>query len=192
MPDDKSVTELLRDWGSDEQARDRVCTLLFDELKRVARSQMRGERVGHTLQPTALVNEALMRLFRSADEVDWKDRGHFLGFAARAMRNVLIDWARRKNAKKRGGGNAHYSLEEYDCVSDDQLDREIAIHELLEKLEETYPLEAKVAERSYYGGGKPAEIAESLKTVDDIEITSKEVEQCLKFARAWIHSELHS
>lgn len=133
---------------------------LYQELKKIARSRMRGERPDHTLGATALVHEAWLRLENDAPR-QWRDRGEFYGMAAEAMRRILVESARRRLAKKRGGGEADVPLEENDLPVTSSLpdDRLLEVHEVLDQLEAENEMDARIVKLRFFGGMKQAEIA---------------------------------
>src|SRR6266478_644400 len=146
---------------------------------------MGGERRDHTLQTTALVNEAYLRL---ADQTNpsWQDRAHFFAVAARAMRQILVNYAKSYRAQKRGGGALKVDLDEAALVSMEQSKEIVDLHEALERLATLDSRKARVVELKYFGGLNHDEIAEVLK------ISAITVRRDWLFARAWLHSELHS
>lgn len=157
----KPITQLLFELRAGGRgAIDELLPLVYDELRRLARSHLSRERQAHTLQPTALVNEAYIRLV-GQNAIDWKDRAHFFGIASRLMREILIEYARGRNRKKRGGGQTHVVLD--DVVSYDgtrELDI-LAVDEALKRLEELDERQAKVVEMKFFGGLSIDEIAEA-------------------------------
>jgi RNA polymerase sigma-70 factor (ECF subfamily) len=157
----KPITQLLfelREGGRD--AIDQLLPLVYDELRRLARHHLSGERREHTLQPTALVNEAYIRLI-GQKEVDWKDRSHFFGVASRLMREILIEYARGRNRKKRGAGCTMVVLDDVAGESGSHDLDIIAVDEALKKLEQVDERQAKVVEMKFFGGLSINEIAEA-------------------------------
>jgi RNA polymerase sigma factor (TIGR02999 family) len=145
------VCELLRAWSSgDTSALEKLTPIVYDELHRLARRYMKGERTGHSLQTTALVNEAYMRLV-DYTRMQWQDRAHFLAVSAQVMRRILIEHARRHN-QKRGGGVAHVSLEEAALVRGDRLGDLVALDDALNALAELDARKAQVVEMRFFGG----------------------------------------
>ncbi len=134
--------------------------VLYEELRKIARSRMRSERAGHTLGATALVHEAWLRLERDAPR-QWRDRGEFYGMAAEAMRRILVESARRRLSAKRGGGEAAVPLEDNDLPVTSSLpdDRLLEIHEVLDQLEAENEMDARIVKLRFFGGMKQAEIA---------------------------------
>src|SRR5262245_13614629 len=168
-PSPPAVTELLRAWsGGDEAALEQLLPLVQAELRRLARGYMARERGGHTLQPTALVNEAFLRLI-DARRVRWQDRAHFLGIAARLMRRVLVDHARSRGYQKRGGGAARVTLTEgLAVVSGPALDLDLlALDRALEGLAVADARKAKVIDLRFFGGLSVEETAEVLHLSTD-------------------------
>jgi RNA polymerase sigma factor (TIGR02999 family) len=181
MSEDRPVTALLRAWrAGDRGALDRLIPLVHDELHRLALGYMRGERPDHTLQATALVNEAYLKLVRA--DVDWRDRAHFFAVAATTMRRILVDHARTKGRVKRGG--VAVSLEESVLVAPDREAELLAIDEALTRLAGNDERAARVVELHYFGGLTYDEIAEALG------ISAATVDRDLRFAKAWLYREL--
>jgi RNA polymerase sigma factor (TIGR02999 family) len=179
------VTALLRRMKEgDKDVPDKLVPLVIDELRRLARHYMKNERVGHTLQPTALVNEAYMRL-AGYTEMDWQSRAHFIGVAASVMRQVLIDYARKKHAAKRGGTEKDVQLEENLVgLSSAQSAELLDLDGALLKLEEMNPRHAKVVEMRYFGGLTVEETAEALG------VSPITVKRDWSVARAWLKSQI--
>ena len=166
--DRPDVTLLLRDWGKGRpDALEQLFTLIYDELRRLARGQLARER-HHTLQPTELVHEAFAKLIQQ--KVTWQNRGHFYGIAAKCMRRILVDYARKKRAAKRPTSALAVELEEGLAVAADSTERILLVDELLERLAAVKPRQAQVAELKYFSGLSTGEIAEmtgvSLATVE--------------------------
>ena len=183
-----SVTDLLRGLataGDDaEERRDRLYRLIYDDLHDVAAALMRVERPGHTLQPTALVHEAYLRLVH--DGRTWEERSHFLGIATRVMRQVLVDHARARGRAKRGGDWQRITLEEgLGAGSTPGPDVDVlAMHEALDKLAALSERQARIVEMRFFGGLTMQEIA------DVLELGTTTVENNWATARAWLHREL--
>jgi RNA polymerase sigma factor (TIGR02999 family) len=184
------ITTLLKAWSNgDRSALDRLTPLLYDELRRLAHRYMRHERAGNTLQTTALVNEAYLRLV-DVKGVDWRDRIHFLAVAARIMRRVLVDAARRRASAKRGGGMArvdHSTPVDLDQLAATGFQRAIelcALDDALETLAHMDARRAQVIELRFFGGLTVEETAEVLK------ISPQSVMRDWKLARAWLAREL--
>ena len=178
------VTLLLRAWGEgDAQALDRLAPLVYQELHHIARGYMARERTGHTLQTTALVNEAYVRLV-DARQVSWQDRAHFFAVCARAMRRILVDHARSRGYQKRGGGKVRVQFDEalgMACSVDSNL---LELDEALDRLSALDPRKAKVIEMRFFGGLSVEETAEALS------ISPETVMRDWKLARAWLYREL--
>jgi RNA polymerase sigma factor (TIGR02999 family) len=179
-----SVTLILKEFASgNKSALDRLMPLLYEELRRLAGYHLKSERRGHTLQPTALVHEAYARLI-GAEHPGYRNRTHFLSVAARVMRQVLIDYARIRNAEKRGGGDVACPLEE---SMDRTLERPaaiIALDDALRALEENDTLRASLIEMRYFGGLTAAESA------DLLDMPAEKVRTELRIAQAWLRREL--
>ncbi len=180
------VTELLAHWShGDDAALAELTPLVYEELQRLAHRHMGGERPGHTLQTTALVNEAYLRL---ADQTNprWQNRAHFFAVAARAMRQILVSYARSNRAQKRGGGACKVELDEAAIVSPEQSKEFVDLHEALERLVTLDSRKAQVVELKYFGGLNYDEIAEVLK------ISRVTVRREWEFAKVWLYTELHN
>src|SRR5438552_237097 len=180
------VTELLAQWShGDDAALAELTPLVYDELRRLAHRHMDGQRPDHTLQTTALVNEAYLRL---ADQTSphWQNRAHFFAVAARAMRQILVSYARSQRAQKRGGGALKIHLNEAALVSPEESKEIVDLHEALERLAALDSRKAQVVELKYFGGLNYDEIAEVLK------ISPVTVRRDWKFARAWLYTQLHN
>ncbi len=182
---DLPVTQLLLDWRrGDDQALEQLAPVVYNELRRLARGFMRGERAGHVLQTTALVHEAYLKLIDL--ELDWQDRVHFYSVAARLMRRVLVDFARERNADKRGGGMAPLELDEA-LVGHEGLDTTvdlIALDQALEQLAKVDERKVKVIEMRSFAGLTIDEVAEVLG------VSHATVERDLSFARAFLTRRL--
>ena len=183
-PSPGAVTELLRAWnGGDEDAIERLTPLVEAELRRLARAYMRRERRGHTLQTTALVNEAFLRL-TGARSVGWQDRAHFLGIAARLMRRVLVDHARARGYRKRGGGVQRVTLNEGLVASPEPALDVIALDRALEALAATDARKSRVIELRFFGGLSGEETAEVL------HVSTDTVKRDWRLARLWLLREI--
>jgi RNA polymerase sigma-70 factor (ECF subfamily) len=177
------MTELLlRVSRGDKTAEADLLPRVYRELHGIARRYLAGERREHTLQATALVNEAYLRLFAEQD-IEWKSRAHFFGLAAQTMRRILVDHARQRKAKKRGGG-VHISLDEELTISDDQCDLITDLDEALLRLGEFAPRAARIVELRFFSGLGEKEIA------DILELSVRTVKRDWKMARAWLYDEL--
>jgi RNA polymerase sigma-70 factor (ECF subfamily) len=160
--EDGEVTVLLKALNrGDSSAAEKLLPLVYDELHRLARLYMRRERADHTLQPTALINEAYLRL--AHDHVDWQSRQHFVGVAANVMRRLLVDHARAHNAAMRSGGLQQVELDEGFLLSTERSKEILALHDALANLELADPKQAKVVELRYFGGFSVEEIGELLE-----------------------------
>lgn len=177
------MTGLLIAWGrGDEGALERLVPLVHQELHRIARGCMRGERAGHSLQATALVNEAYLRLV-GAQQVGWQNRVHFLAVSARLMRRILVDFARSKRYQKRGGGAQHVTLDEALIVAEPGRDL-VALDDALEALAKMDERKARVVEMRFFGGLSVEETAAALKVSPDT------VMRDWRLAKAWLLREL--
>lgn len=181
------ITEILsqlRSSGADNaDVRNRLYDAVYEELRSVAMALMRSERSGHTLQPTALVNEAYLKIFGQSD-VEWRDRKHFLGVATRAMRQVLVDYARRRGANKRGGGWDRITLDEA-AGSEATVETEIMeLDRALSRLAELSKRMAQVVEFRIFGGLSHEEIA------DMLAVSSRTAAADWSVARRWLAREL--
>jgi len=175
----QNVTQLLADWGrGDKSAFDKLFPLVHDELRRIARSQMSHERAGHTLQATALVNEAYLKLAGNEGH-EWRNRAHFYAVCAQVMRHTLIDHARAHARDKRGGGAIQVSLDEADVMA--QADEFVALDESLRVLESVDPQKARIVELRYFGGFSVEETAEVL------DISPRTVRREWQRAKAWLY-----
>src|SRR6266545_1557366 len=180
------VTQLLADWSQgDRAALQKLTPLVYEELQRLAHHYMEGQRPDHTLQTTALVNEAYLRL---ADQTNpnWQSRAHFFAVSARAMRQILVSYARSNRAQKRGGGGARIELDEAAILSPEQSREIVDLHEALERLGTLDSRKARVVELKYFGGLNHDEIAEVMKT------SIVTVRRDWAFAKAWLYKELHN
>jgi len=178
------ITQLLAAWREGNQtALDELYPLVYDELHRLARRYMSRERKGHTLQTTALINEAYVRLVDQRN-VQWANRSHFFAISAQIMRRILIDHARRHAYAKRGGGARQVSLDETAAVINDDLAEFLRLDEALKSLAELDPRRSQVVELKYFGGLNNDEIAGVLK------ISKNTVIRDWNMARAWLHSQL--
>jgi len=181
---DVEPTELLRAWSQgDESARERLIPLLYDELYRLARRCMRQERPDHTLQATALVNEAYLRLI-DVNRVEWRNRTHFLALAAQMMRRILVEFARNKHRQKRGGGAMRVSLDDVGELPEPK-DRDlVALSDALSGLATVDARMSQVVELRFFGGLSVEE------TADVLNVSPETVMRDWKTARAWLLREL--
>ena len=178
------LTRILNECGTgDPAALDQLVPIIYKELRRLASSQLKRERYDHTLQPTALVHEAYIRLLGQAD-ISWQNRNQFFAVAARMMRRVLIDYARTRSRDKRGGGARKVSLEEAVNLSEESAADLVALDEALKDLHELYPRKSQVVELRYFGGLGIEEVAESLG------ISKNTVLRDWEFAKAWLYQKL--
>jgi RNA polymerase sigma factor (TIGR02999 family) len=181
----RTVTLLLRDWrAGDRGALDELMPIIYGELHRLAAGYLRGERVGHTFRPTDLVSEAYLRL-ADGGQPEWNDRVHFFAIAARTMRQILVDHARRRNAAKRGDGDRAATLDE-NIVAPDRPDDLLALDAALAALEAVDERKARVVELHYFGGLTHDEVAEAL----GVHVNT--VGRDLRFAEAWIQRHMHA
>lgn len=179
----ESITDLLLKWsGGDATALEQLMPLVYDELRRLAGRYLRRERDNHSLQPTALVNEAYLRLVDQ--KVEWQSRAQFYGLAARIMRNILVDHARSRQAAKRGGEQFRVSFDSDRQGSTDSGVKFLAVHEALERLATFDAQKAQIVELRFFGGLSIEETAEVLG------IGHATVERDWKLARAWLRREL--
>jgi RNA polymerase sigma factor (TIGR02999 family) len=183
----RDVTQLLVAWGNgNADARDELLAAVYAELHSQASRAMRREAVDHTLQPTALVHEAYLRLIDQR-RVQWKNRAHFFGVAAQLMRRILVDHARGRDAAKRGGGVATITLEDADAAAEQSANDAVdilALHDAIEKLAVLDPDQARVVELRYFGGMSIEETAEVMC------ISPATVKREWAVARAWLKREL--
>ena len=180
----QEITRLLIDWrGGDQAAFEQLVPLVHEELRRIARRHMAHERTGHTLQATALVNEAYMRLV-DIRQVNWQDRAHFFAMSSRLMRRILVDFARSKSYQKRGGGAQKVSLDEALVVSKQPGQNLVALDDALSALAACDSRKAQVVEMRFFGGLSVEESAEALS------VSVETVMRDWKFAKAWLLREL--
>jgi RNA polymerase sigma factor (TIGR02999 family) len=178
------VTELLRQWrGGDDAALAQLTPLVYGEMRRLAGRYLGAERTGHTLQATALVHEAFLELV-DQKQVDWQGRAHFLRVAAQIMRHILIDYARRHRAAKRGSGDPPVTLDESAVFSPDRAAGLVALDDALQGLEAIDPRKSKVVELRYFGGLTVEETAEALG------VSAGTVRRDSALAEAWLHREM--
>ena len=180
------ITELLQAWGKgDSHALSKLIPLVDDELKKIARAKMAKERSGHILQTTALINEALMRLIE-AERIDWQSRTQFYGLVAKRMRQVLVDYARKEIAAKRGKRPEHIDVDEAVFLSSETSEELIMLDEALTKLAKIDELKAKIIEHCYFGGFTQKEVAKIL------DIPPATVEREWRLAKSWLKREITS
>jgi RNA polymerase sigma factor (TIGR02999 family) len=183
-PGSHEITQLLLAWSKgDREALDRLFPLVYAELRRMAKSYMRKERAGHTLQTTALIHEAYIRLI-DACQVEWRNRAHFFGVAARAMRQILVEMARERGCQKRGGGARQVSLDE-GMVIDAGLDEDlVSLDEALGALAQFDARKAQIVEMRFFGGLTEEEIAAAL------DVSPETVRRDWRLARSWLRRKL--
>lgn len=182
MPVSQNLTQLLIAWGNgDEAARDELIPVVYDQLHRIARHHLRGERYGHQLQASALINEAYLRLVEQS--VSWQNRAHFFGIAARLMRQILVDYARTQQRLKRGGDWQQISLTSVGDTQEQAADL-LALDEALKTLAQVDPQKSQIVELRFFGG---LTIEETAKVMD---ISTPTVERGWRAARAWLQTEL--
>jgi RNA polymerase sigma factor (TIGR02999 family) len=178
------VTQLLKAMhNGDPAAANRLLPLIYSELHRLARAYMRRERPDHTLQATALINEAYLRL--AGEDIDWNNRAHFIGLAAHAMRQVLVDHARRHNAERRAGGLNRVEMHDDLAVSPSRLDEIASVDQALTRLAANNPRQARVVELRYFGGLSVEQIARIL------EVAPRSVKRDWSLARIFLARELN-
>jgi RNA polymerase sigma-70 factor (ECF subfamily) len=183
VPTSEDVSLLLRAWSKgDQSAMEKLTPVVYDELHRLAQRYMRRERAGHSLQTTALVNEAYLRLV-DYRRMQWQDRAHFFAISAQVMRRILVEHARRHNLK-RGGGVQHVALEEAATVGGERRGDLVALDDAMNALAEVDPRKVRVVEMRFFGGLSVEETAEVLK------VSSVTVMRDWNTARAWLYREL--
>lgn len=183
---DHAITRLLLDWrNGDQVAYEQLVPLVYDELHRIARRQMSKERPDHTLQPSALVNEAFLRLI-DYDQVNWQSRRHFFCLAAKMMREVLVNYAASRRSQKRGGAAVRVTLDEtlVNRTGEMRLDDLLALNEALDRLAREDERCARVVELMFFGGLSEKETAVELRVSD------RTVKREWRFARLWLRREL--
>ena len=178
------VTRLLKAINDgDSAAAEDLLPLVYAELHRIANAYMRRERTGHTLQPTALINEAYLRLV--GEDIEWTNRAHFIGLTAHVMRRVLVDYARQHNAERRAGGLRRVEMEDNLAISPERLDEVLFLDEVMAKLEAKNPRQARVVELRYFGGLSVEQIAEIL------DVSPRSVKRDWALARIFLFGELN-
>ena len=183
-PSQQEVTRLLADWsGGDEGALERLIPLVQPELHRLAHHYMKRESIGHTLQTTALLNEAYLELVEDPKR-NWQNRTHFMAAAAQLMRRIMVDHARERHALKRGGGALKVSLDDVALVTEKRSEELLALDEALEKLAAQDPRKAQIVELRYFGGLTEEETAEFLK------LSERTVRREWRMARTWLYRAL--
>ncbi len=180
----EEVTRYLQEMGRGEpDAAAKVIPLVYDELRQLARSYLQRERSDHTLQPTAIVHEAYLRLVKET-EIEWENRSHFFAIAARVMRQILVNYAVAHRTGKRGGGARKLSLDAAEFVPQESADDLFELDELLRDLAKSYPRQSEVVECRFFGGMETKEIAAAL------QISEKTVLRDWNFAKCWLFREL--
>lgn len=179
------VTKILQSISAGEvQAAGQLLPLVYEELRKLAAAKMVHEPSGQTLQPTALVHEAFLRLVDGAQQDQWNSRGHFFGAAAEAMRRILVENARRKKRVKHGGEHKRVDFDPQVHAGDSSADQILAVHEALTRMEEQFPDKAAVVKLRYFAGLSNAEVAESLG------ISTATAQRYWQFARTWLFQQL--
>ena len=183
-PSTHEITELLMAWGKgDQEALDKLMPLVHQELHRLAEHYMKGERLGHILQTTALVNEVCLRLI-DWENVEWQNRAHFFGVSARLMRHILVNFARKRLTARRGGGGVQVSLSEAANITSAQNLDLVALDDALNALAALDPRQSQVIEMRFFGGLTIEETAEALK------VSPATVRRDWSLAQAWLRREL--
>lgn len=178
------ITQILQAWrDGDEAAAERLFPLVYDELRQLAKVYLNRERVNHTLQPTALVHEAYLKMAGQSSLVV-ENRVHFYALASRVMRRILVDHARQFNAQKRGGSAQRFSIENIDILPEQSAGDLLELNEALQKLEEIDERKCRVVDMRFFGGLKEDEIAEALG------VNEKTVRRDWQFAKLWLYREL--
>jgi RNA polymerase sigma factor (TIGR02999 family) len=184
VPSTHEVTQLLKAWTTgDEQALEKLTPLVYEQLHRVARHYMAGQRSGHILQTTALVNEVYLQLV-DCGQMNWQDRAHFFAMSSTLMRRILIDFARSHGSEKRGGGALHISLDEAPSVCKEPDPNLLALDDALKALSAIDERESKVVELRFFGGLSIIETAEVLK------VSVETVQRDWRLAKLWLLREL--
>lgn len=184
MAEKANITKLLIDAShGNEQAFDRLFPLVYDHLRDIARHQLAGERQGHTLRKTSLVHEVYIKLIDQT-RIEWHDRAHFFAIAARAMRQILVDHARKRAAQKRGGKQQHITLDEETLDMDNHAEELLELNDLIDRLAEFDERKSKVVEMRFFAGMTIREIAELL------DVSTRTVDRDWLKARGWIYQEL--
>jgi len=180
----QDITQLLNDWSDgDQAARDQLMSVVYDELHRLAHNYMKHESPGHTLQTSALVNEAFLRLIDQSN-VKWRNRAHFFGIAAQMMRRILVDYARSRRYAKRGGGAQEISLDEALTVSDERSSEVVALDEALTRFAGVDERKSQIVELRFFGGLSIEETAEVLA------VSPGTIMRDWTLAKAWLRREL--
>ncbi|MDQ6785486.1 MAG: sigma-70 family RNA polymerase sigma factor [Acidobacteriota bacterium] len=181
---ESEVTKILQEWrGGDTSAAERLFPLVYEELRRQARRHLSLERSDHTLQPTALVHEAYLKMIDQTI-LSVENRTHFFGIASRIMRQILVDYARQHNAEKRGGSAQRFSIEDIEILPEQSAADLLELDEALQRLEAIDERKCRVVDMRFFGGLKEKEIAEVLG------VTEKTVRRDWQFAKLWLYREL--
>jgi len=181
---DENITKLLQEHTAGNHAViDKLIPMVYEQMKEMAHNRLRGERSGHTLNTSALVHEAYLQLI-DFDRIDWKNRDQFYGIASRVMRNILVDYAVKRNAQKRGGNRKRVTLRDSDVVSSQNLHDILSVHQALEKLVNFDERQVRVGECRFFGGLTIKETAAAL------DVSEATVNRDWKMARAWLNREL--
>jgi len=184
LPVAHEFTQLLKAWtGGDQNALGKLTPLAYEQLHRVARRYMAGERPGHSLQTTALVNEVYLRLV-DCTQIQWQDRAHFFAVSAQLMRRILIDFARSRGYQRRGGGVVHMPLDEAPSVCDEPDHNLVALDDALQALARVDARKSQVVELRYFGGLSIEETAEVLK------VSPETVQRDWRLAKVWLLREM--
>jgi RNA polymerase sigma factor (TIGR02999 family) len=184
MPSAENVTKMLRDWrNGDQEALEQLIPVVYDELHRQAARYLRREHPGHTLQTTALIHEAYLRLINQQN-IEWQNRAHFYAIAARLMRQILVDHARRRQATKRGGSDIKVPLEEAMVISPGENVDLVALDEALTRLAAIDPQQSRIVELRYFSGLSVEETAEVLG------VSSRTVNRDWNVAKAWLRQQI--
>ena len=180
----QEITQLLLNWSKgDKAALDQLVPLVYPELRRLAQRYMRRENSAHTLQTSALINEAYLRIV-DQQEVEWQDRAHFFAVAAQVMRHILIDHARRHRYAKRGAGARHVPLDETAIISQERATEFLALDDALTRLATVDARKSQIVELRFFGGLTVEEIAEVMK------LSPITIKREWRSAKAWLHSEI--
>ncbi len=184
-PETTQITQLLDELRDGQpQAEEKLLPLVYQELRRIASRYMGRERANHTLQTTALVHEAYIRMVGQEPDIDWQNRAHFFAMAATVMRRILVDYARAKRSRKRGGSKKFVVLDEALVFNRTRLEDILSVDEALSSLQEWDPRQARIVEMRFFGGLTEQEIAETL------EVSTRTVKRDWRMAKAWLRSEL--
>lgn len=179
------ITQILKRWNAgDLDAKEKLLPYVYDELKRQARRLMSRERLNHTLQPTALVHEAFLKLSKQTG-VEWQNRSHFYGISSRLMRQILVDHARVHSADKRGSSAIHFSVDDVNIPVEDRAESILIVDEILSRLAKIDPQQAQIVELRFFGGMNNSEIAEAL------EVSERTVGREWQSAKLWLYRELN-